>query len=125
MVFLLLFPALLAMLLAKVWYLAAVPLTWGLVLNRRHHRGDPPWRHPLVQVTLAWLLVASPALWPGRALGTSPWFGDLGVPAYTCLDMLLIATGFVWFAISFLRAWGHRAQAKRNRKTGPSGPGRP
>lgn len=112
MVFLLLVPAVLASLLAKTWFLAVLPLGWGLWRNHRLHPGDPPWRHPLVHLAGAWLLVASPLLWPGRRLPASPWFGGLGVPAYTCLDTLVITAGFLWFAVSFLRAWGHRPRRR-------------
>lgn len=104
--FLLIVPAVLALVLAKLWFLAAVPLAWGVHLARTHHPGEAVLAHPLVQVGLAWLLVAAPTAWPGRHLPPSllvPW-----IPAYGCLDLLLITTGFLWFAVSFLRAWGHR-----------------
>lgn len=125
MVILLLVPAFFAMLLAKTWFLALVPLAWGLWRNHRLHRGDPPWRHPMVQLAFAWLLVASPSLWPGRTIPASPWFGDLKIPGYTCLDMVVITVGFLWFALSFLRAWGHHSPGSGNRTAGPAGPGRP
>ena len=114
MVMMLLLPAFFAMLLAKTWFLALIPLAWGLWRNHTLHRGDPPWRHPLVHLAGAWLLVASPSLWPGRSLPASPWFGDLRIPAYTCLDMMVISVGFLWFALSFLRAWGHRPRRRSN-----------
>ncbi len=125
MVILFLVPAVLAMVLAKTWFLAALPLAWGLWRNRQAHRGDPPWRHPLVQLAAAWLLVAAPVLWPGRTLSASPYFGALRIPDYTCLDMLVIGAGFLWFALSFLRAWGHHSPGLGNRTAGPKGPGRP
>jgi hypothetical protein len=112
MVMLLFLPAFFAMLLAKTWFLAAVPMGWGMWRNWRLHPGDPPWRNPMVQLALAWLLVAAPTLWPGRSLAASPYFGSLQIPAYTCLDMLVISVGFLWFAVSFLRAWGHRPRRR-------------
>lgn len=113
MVILLLVPAAFAVLLAKTWFLAAVPLAWGLWRNHRLHPGDPPWRHPLVHLAAAWLLIAAPSLWPGRKLVPSPYFGLDWIPDYACLDLLLIGSGFIWFALSFLRAWGHRAPRRR------------
>lgn len=98
-------PAFLAMLLAKLWFLAALPLFLGLRAVLRNP-GERLLVHPLVQLGLAWLLIAAPTLWPGRTLPPHPWFPR--VPAYTCLDMLLLTAGFVWFFISFLRIWGHR-----------------
>ncbi len=106
MMFLFIIPAFLALFLAKTWFLAVLPMAWGIRLTHRQHTGDRFLGHPLVQLGLAWLLIAAPTVWPGRRLPPSllvPW-----IPAYGCLDTLLIASGFLWFAVSFLRAWGHR-----------------
>jgi hypothetical protein len=120
-VILLLVPAFIAMLLAKSWFLAVLVLLWGLWRNHRLHQGDPPWRHPMVQMALAWLLVASPEHWPGRQIPASPYFGSLSIPDYTCLDMLVIGVGLIWFALSFLRAWGHRPRRKAPGSGGAAG----
>jgi hypothetical protein len=64
----------------------------------------------MVQLALAWLLVAAPTLWPGRSIPPSPYFER--IPAYTCLDMVVISVGFLWFALSFLRAWGYRPRRR-------------
>lgn len=105
MMFLFIVPAFLALLLARTWFLAFFPIAWGVRLTHRQRSGRYLGQ-PLVQLGLAWLLIAAPTVWPGRELPPSllvAW-----IPAYGCLDLLLIATGFVWFAVSFLRAWGHR-----------------
>ena len=113
MMFLFIIPAFLALVLAKTWFLAVLPMGWGVHLARHGHPGDSFLGHPLVHLGAAWLLVAAPTAWPGRHLPPSvlvPW-----IPAYGCLDVLLISAGFIWFAVSFLRAWGHRG----NRRKGP------
>jgi len=113
MMFLFIIPAVLALVLANLWFLAVVPLAWGVHPSRKQHPGDAVLAHPLVHVGLAWLLVAAPTVWPGRHLPPSllvSW-----IPAYGCLDILLIAAGFLWFAISFLRAWGHRPKRVSSR----------
>lgn len=110
MMFLLIIPAFLALLLAKTWFLAFLPIARGIWLSRRQNPGDRWLGHPLVQLGLAWLLIAAPTAWPGRRLPPSllvPW-----IPAYGCLDTLLIGSGFLWFAVSFLRAWGHRPRRR-------------
>jgi len=111
MMFLLIIPAFLALVLAKTWFLAFLPMAWGVHLTRKRHPGDSFLGHPLVHLGLAWLLVAAPTAWPGRQLPPSllvEW-----ISAYGCLDLVLISVGFVWFAISFLRAWGHRGSRRR------------